>query len=167
MANDASTEEYVDMPEWVREWKQSSDAKALRESANAEAIRAASLLMKYEGPKFAAEFLRELAFAFEASKILGFSGSVVPKSAPDSDHICRIEVILSGDFPKLTTTNVFYREGDSKIRLHTLENKAFALLFFVHHDGLRVRRENSIVPMDARDAANWLIKGMCQRASAL
>lgn len=163
--DDSVSEEYITAPQWVREWENSLHATRLREAVNAEVNRMAELLIKYEGPKFVAEFLRELAFSFEASKRLGFSGSVTPKAEPDSDHICRVEVILPGNFPKLTTTDVFYRDGDSEIRFYTLEKMTFSLKFFVHSDGLRVRRDNSITALDPRDAANFVIKGMCKRLS--
>jgi hypothetical protein len=150
------------LPEWVGEWKSKDEARLLREEAKHQVDFAGNLRIQYEGPQIVSDLVSELAVNIEAAKQLGFAGSATRKAQTESDHVAHVEVILCGPFPRKTHTNIFYKNGDNEIGFHTLEGEAFKLVFMVR-ENVRLRKENSADPMDAKQAAEWLVKQMCVR----
>ena len=154
------------LPEWVRVRKARVAAEGERNGMQYKEVRSADLLMETGAGELFAIFLDELHRNVKAAEEIGFRGSVTPKSDPNSDHRCHVEVVWASNSPRFTWVNIFYR-GGSEIRFRTLEGSEFKLYLCRYHDEVRLREENAHRYMDAPEAAAWLIEVMCRRVEKM
>ena len=155
-------------PEWIKRRESKVELARARTGACTERESAASLTIEMEGPDFWRQLLLELDVNTRALRGLGARGRA---SSFDNVHThekcCRVEVAQKGSVAGMTYTDLFYKMGDSKFWIRTLDGDVQTYSFCVLPKSRRlaVMSDDEFEPRTAKEIAESIVEQMLERVS--
>src|SRR5665213_3621954 len=148
-------------PDWLRSVEAEEKAESTAKELAAAQLTSATLRVEADAPTVLQDLLRELAVCVKALDSGSRSGSVTTWGSPEHEQGCRVSVQRTNCvLPKLTYTTLNYQKVERRISCNTSEGKAFLLWFCVYEDHVCVQTNEVPVPMDYKQAAQFILKPM-------
>jgi len=157
------------IPEWIKNIRDQDELKTAKADANMQRQLLAKKTIETDGPAFWKQLLKELELQTRALAIIPrLRGSLagIETAIPTGEEARHVAIFYSGLVPQDTSTNIFYKPGQSFIRCHTQEGDAINFQLFAKDRTIYALDPDDGLAMDAEQCATKIIQPMVLKVRA-